>query len=74
MPDDCDARLVFRGDRLAAIISQLGDLHNGLTERWFVEAVFEDVPMPKPGPFSALAEIEAWIGPARRTAANNNER
>lgn len=60
--DDCDARLVFQEDRLAAIVSRLGDLHDGLAGYWFVEAVFDGVPRPRADPFPALDDVASWIG------------
>jgi hypothetical protein len=59
--EDSQARLVFRDDRLAAIVSQLGALHDGLAGQWFIEATFDSVLPPSPAPFATLDEVEAWI-------------
>ena len=59
---DDDARLVFRDNRLALIISRLSDPHDGLAGSWFVEAIFDgSLGEKRPDPFSTLADVERWM-------------
>jgi xanthine dehydrogenase iron-sulfur cluster and FAD-binding subunit A len=71
--EDANARLVFRGERLAAVVSRLDDLHDRLAGRWFIEAVFDGHSRPINDTFPALADVEAWIAHRTQAAANNNE-
>ena len=58
---DSDALLAFSGDRLVAVVSKLGELHDELVGWWFVEATFEDTYRGHVNAFRQLADVEAWI-------------
>ena len=62
---DSEAMLAFIDDRLVAVVSRLGDLHEGLVGQWFVEALFDDARRIPSEAFADLLETEAWIKRAR---------
>lgn len=60
---DDRAMLVFRDDRLTAIVSCLGEAHGEVAGRWFVEAVFTDLDTIFDETFATLAEVAARFAP-----------
>lgn len=70
---DDQAVLVFRDDRLVAVLSQLGVMHGDITGRWFVEAMFGDHLLKPPRlTFLVPSEFVAWLeneGCGTRTSA-----
>lgn len=60
-PTDTEGLLVFRDDRLIAVVSQLSDLHGGSAGCWFVEASFGLSPLTYPEPFVDLPQLESWL-------------
>jgi hypothetical protein len=58
---DTHAMLVFRDDRLLAVLSCLGGMHGDLEGKWFVETVFADLPGRIYRTFETLHAFEAWI-------------
>lgn len=59
---DNEAVLVFREGRLIAVVSRLGELHQELAGRWFVETTFDAGQRTPAHPFRDLSEVESWIG------------
>lgn len=53
--------LVFREGKLLAVLSCLGDIHEELGGRWFVEVALGELPRPQPETFSTLAAFEGWL-------------
>ena len=61
---DREAKLVFRDDRLLAVLSCLSDIHPDLAGQWYIEAMFGDIAPPLQQTFRTLAEFEAWVAEA----------
>ena len=66
MPDHGDERamLVFRDQRLMAIVSCLGAAHGEEAGRWFVEAVFVDLESGIRDTFATLSDVETRFAEA----------
>ena len=58
---DADAMMVFRGEKLVAVLTRLDELHGPLRGRWFVEAMFMDNLSAPDDTFAQLAHFEQWI-------------
>ena len=58
---DSDAMLAFVDDRLVAVVSRLGELHEEFVGWWFVEAIFDNARRTHIDAFKELSEAEAWI-------------
>ena len=58
---DTEGMLVFREDRLMAVLSRLGDLHEQLAGSWYIEASFSHGLVQVGGVFGSLPEFERWI-------------
>ena len=58
---DDRAMLVFRDDRLMAIVSCLGEAHGMDAGRWYVEAIFTAADTGIRDTFATLAEVEARL-------------
>lgn len=58
---DEEAMLVYRGDRLAAVVTRLGVSHEEAAGRWFIESSFSDEHSALHKTFGSLAEIEARL-------------
>ena len=58
---DEKAMLVFRDERLMAIVSCLGEAHGAKAGHWYVEAVFIDLDPRIRDTFATLAEVEARL-------------
>jgi hypothetical protein len=62
---DSDGALVFNGDVLVGVASQLSDEHGDRTGRWFLECSFGfDIDIE--ADFAGLSELCAWIQPRVR--------
>lgn len=61
---DTEGMLVFRKDRLMAVLSRLGDLHDQLAGSWYIEASFSHGLLQVGGVFGSLPEFERWIAGA----------
>lgn len=59
--DDNRAMLVFRDDRLFAVITALSDLHQDMAGSWFVETLFHGQVRAPHEPFASLDGVEAWV-------------
>ena len=57
---DCDAVLIFRGDRLVAVASRLSDLHGGLCGSFFIEAIFGPRDHHVGSTFRGEEELRRW--------------
>lgn len=58
--DDNRAMLVFRDDRLFAVITALSDLHQDMAGSWYVETTFHSRTRVPHEPFDSLDGVEAW--------------
>jgi hypothetical protein len=58
---DHQAMLVFRGGRLLAVLTCLGDLHGDLAGQWFIEAIFQGVQPAHTPVFESLPQFEDWL-------------
>jgi hypothetical protein len=58
---DTQAVLVFREERLLAVLCRLSDIHGELAGQWFVEAVFNELPGAQSRTFDSLPAAEAWL-------------
>ena len=58
---DSHGQLVFRDDRLTAIVTQLGAMHDDLAGQWYVESVFNGSLLRPPTAFPALEDVGAWL-------------
>jgi len=54
------AMLVFRDERLSAIVTRLGAEHGGLAGRWFVETLFTENAGMLHVTLSSLTDLE-WL-------------
>jgi len=59
---DREGRLVFLEERLVAVLSKLGELHEDATGHWFLEASFTPTSRSGAGPFATLEDALAAIG------------
>lgn len=59
--DDHEARLVFVGQRLAAVLVLLSELHGPGAGGWFLEAGFGELQEENPPPFPDLDTAAGWI-------------
>jgi len=58
---DCEATLVFRDGRLLAVLTHLSDIHDDLAGRWFVEAMFGNVPRRQTPIFETVDHFGDWL-------------
>lgn len=59
---DAEAVLVYRGGRLAAVLTCLSEIHGDQTGRWFLEACFVEVRQPpRNNVFETLADAKDWL-------------
>jgi hypothetical protein len=58
---DEEGMLVFWNNRLIAVVSRLGQMHESLTGRWFLEAPFCALPADLPHTFANLEEVEVRL-------------
>lgn len=58
---DDEGMLVFVNDRLVAVLSRLGQMHDTLTGRWFIEAPLCILPGDMPDTFATLQEVEVCL-------------
>jgi hypothetical protein len=65
---DFEARLVFRDNRLAAIVSRLSEFHDEFSGHWFVEAVFDGKLRTRTDVFPDLTDVEMWVSSLDRLA------
>jgi hypothetical protein len=61
---DREGVLVFRDDQLLAVLTCLSDIHAELAGRWFVEAVFGDVPVVRAPIFDTADQFASWLANA----------
>lgn len=55
------AMLVFRDERLSAIVTRLGAAHGGLAGRWFVETLFTESTDMLHVTLSSLTDLESLL-------------
>jgi len=58
---DREAALVFREGRLLAVLTRLSDIHDDLKGKWFVEAIFGEVPPFHAPVFETPDQFGAWL-------------
>ncbi len=58
---DRDGALVFRDERLLAVVTCLSDIHDDLAGSWFIEAAFGELPHPQPTAFATLETLRTWL-------------
>ena len=58
---DEEARLVFAGDRLVAVLVLLSDEHEGIAGQWFLEHGFGKLDGPDQPTFADLQSAQEWI-------------
>lgn len=58
---DNDGMLVYCEDRLLAVLSCLGPLHDELAGRWFIEASFRELAVSSSTTFETLDHFEAIV-------------
>ena len=58
---DSDGMLGFVDDRLVAVVSRLGSLHDDRVGWWFLEATFHHASPVLPDAFRELVDVEDWI-------------
>ncbi|WP_445192366.1 hypothetical protein ACT009_17710 [Sphingomonas sp. Tas61C01] len=59
--DDDRAVLVMRDGRLAAVLTLLSDMHEGMAGQWFVEALFAPAPDTRRRVFADPNAFVAWL-------------
>jgi hypothetical protein len=58
---DSEAMLVYRNERLLAVLVCLSDIHGELTGQWYVEANFGEMPVVHPPAFETIEQFTKWL-------------
>ena len=63
MAGQSEARLVFYGDRLVAILTRLDETHDDMKGRWYAECCFNGLERMQESTFESLDAAVAWMRP-----------
>ena len=74
MSPDNEGLLLFKGDRLLAVLTRLSSIHDDRAGQFFIEAVFGDISVPSDHLLPDIEAAKAWAGRVTKRGEGANQR